>query len=205
MRGLPPAASHAKRGAMGDGIVAGENSDRAKLVDALVRTGAGNRAALADVYRRSSAKLFGICLRILGNEAEAEDTLQDVYINVWRKAASFDPRRASPITWLAAIARNRAIDRLRSSGGRRMEPVEAAAEIADERIGADEMIAASQDSARLGHCLGKLEARHAQAIRSAFWGGATYAELAEQSNVPLGTMKSQIRRSLLRLRDCLGR
>ena len=190
---------------MGDGVAADGNAERAKLVDALLRAGAGNKAALQEVYRRSSAKLFGICLRILGNESEAEDTLQDVYINVWRKAGSFDPKRASPISWLAAIARNRAIDRLRSSGGRRMETIDEAAEIADERITADEAMEQAQDSARLGSCLGELDPRHADAIRAAFWGGSTYAELADKSSVPLGTMKSQIRRSLLRLRECLER
>ena len=180
------------------------NSDRARLVDALVRAGEGSRDALAEVYRRSSAKLFGICLRILHDRAEAEDALQDIYVNIWRKADSFDPQRASPISWMAAIARNRAIDRLRSTGGRRNEPIEAAAEIADDSAGADAVLEASEDAGRLQHCLMTLEARQAEAIRSAFWEGLTYADLAARADVPLGTMKSQIRRGLLRLRECLA-
>src|SRR5262245_36674455 len=88
---------------------------RSQLAAALVRVAAGDRAALRMVYQDTSAKLFGVCLRILNNRSEAEDVLQDVYVTVWRKAGSFDPGRASPITWLVAIARNRSIDRLRSS------------------------------------------------------------------------------------------
>ena len=87
---------------------------RSQLAAALVRVGTGDRAALRMVYQDSSAKLFGVLLRILKDRSEAEDVLQDVYVTVWRKAALFDPDRASAITWLVAIARNRAIDRLRS-------------------------------------------------------------------------------------------
>src|SRR5262249_7653605 len=98
---------------------------RSQLAAALVRVAAGDRAALRMVYQDTSAKLFGVCLRILNDRSEAEDLLQDVYVTVWRKAPSFDPARASPITWLVAITRNRAIDRLRSSAmRRRMEPIE---------------------------------------------------------------------------------
>src|SRR5229473_7630050 len=103
------------------------DATRSQLVAALARVAAGDRAALRLVYQDTSAKLFGVCLRILKDRGEAEDVLQDVYVTVWRKAGSFDPARASPISWLVAIARNRAIDRLRSSAvSRRMAPIEAA-------------------------------------------------------------------------------
>jgi RNA polymerase sigma factor (sigma-70 family) len=94
-------------------------ANRSQLAAALARVAAGDRAALRIVYQDTSAKLFGVCLRILNDRGEAEDVLQDVYVTVWRKAGSFDPARASPITWLVAIARNRAIDRLRSSAASR--------------------------------------------------------------------------------------
>ena len=87
--------------------------ERQALLAALDRVAGGSEAALAEVYDRTSAKLFGICLRILGDRGEAEDALQEVYVSVWRRAGSFDASRASPITWLATLARNRAIDRLR--------------------------------------------------------------------------------------------
>jgi RNA polymerase sigma-70 factor (ECF subfamily) len=179
--------------------------DRESLSRALGRVAEGSQAALADVYGKSSAKLFGICLRILGDRSEAEDALQDIYVNVWRKAGSFDPARASPITWLAALARNRSIDRLRARGTREMAPVEDAADVADGSDDALTRLMAAEEGGRIASCLDELETRQNRAIRSAFYEGRSYPELADQWAVPLGTMKSWIRRGLLRLKDCLER
>jgi RNA polymerase sigma factor (sigma-70 family) len=179
-------------------------ASRSQLAAALVRVAAGDRAALRMVYQDTSAKLFGVCLRILNDKSEAEDVLQDVYVTVWRKAAGFDPGRASPITWLVAITRNRAIDRLRASAvSRRMEPIEAADGVSDPAPAAVERVELAQQHQRLARCLEGLEARHSAAIRAAFLDGATYEELAQRMSVPLGTMKSWIRRGLLKLRACL--
>jgi RNA polymerase sigma-70 factor (ECF subfamily) len=184
----------------------GADADRSELVAALARVAGGDRAALQMVYQDTSAKLFGVCLRILNDRSEAEDVLQEVYLTVWRKAASFDPARASPITWLVAIARNRSIDRLRSAaGGRRMDPIDAAEDVRDPGPAAVELVEAAQQSSRLSLCLEQLESRQSSAIRAAFLDGNTYEELAERMRVPLGTMKSWIRRGLLKLRDCLER
>jgi RNA polymerase sigma factor (sigma-70 family) len=178
---------------------------RSQLAAALVRVGTGDRAALRMVYQDSSAKLFGVLVRILNDRSEAEDVLQDVYVTVWRKAALFNPEKASPITWLVAIARNRAIDRLRSGAfSRRTAPIdEAAMAVKDNAPGALDMVVKAEQQARLGTCLGELEAKTSQAIRSAFLDGMTYEQLAERMSVPLGTMKSWIRRGLLKLRACL--
>ena len=176
------------------------------MSEALKRAGRGEKAALESIYGATSAKLFGICLRILKDRQESEDVLQEVYLSVWRRAGSFDPARASPITWLATLARNRAIDRLRAvrrTAG--SEPVEKALEIADPSPGALSAIESREDAARLAGCIGELEERTAVAIRAAFFGGLTYSELAERSSVPLGTMKSWIRRGLMKLKDCLQR
>jgi RNA polymerase sigma-70 factor (ECF subfamily) len=182
------------------------DATRSQLAAALVRVAAGDRAALRIIYQDTSAKLFGVCLRILKDRNEAEDVLQDVYVTVWRKAAAFDPGRASPITWLVAIARNRAIDRLRASAvSRRIEPIEAADAVSDPAPAAVERVEQAQQQQRLARCLEELEARHASAIRAAFLDGATYEELAARMSVPLGTMKSWIRRGLLKLRVCLER
>jgi len=114
------------------------DTNRSLIATALGRIPAGDRAALQTVYRLTSAKLFGVALRILGERGEAEDVLQEVYVTVWRRAADFDASRASPMTWLIAIARNRAIDRLRASRqSRRMDPIDAAAEVADSAAAAD--------------------------------------------------------------------
>lgn len=179
---------------------------RKQLTAAIRRVAGGDRSALRLVYDATSAKLFGICLRILGDRAEAEDVLQDVYLTVWRKASAFDETLASPITWLVAIARNRAIDRLRGSGAARLsEPIEAAGSVPDPAPLAAETVEAMQENARLYSCLEELEARASKAIRAAFMDGLTYEQLAQRENVPLGTMKSWIRRGLARLRECLER
>lgn len=178
---------------------------RSLLVAAMLRVAAGERTALQTAYRLTSAKLFGVCLRILHDRAEAEDVLQEVYLTVWQKAAEFDPARSSPMTWLITIARNRAIDRLRSKGGsRRMEPIEAATDIADAAPSADDSLADSEASARLRACLDGLANHEQNALRGAFFDGNTYEELAARMSVPLGTMKSWIRRALQKLKACLG-
>src|SRR5476651_1293295 len=142
------------------------DANRSLIVTALARIPAGDRAALQTVYRLTSAKLFGVALRILGERSEAEDVLQEVYVTVWRKAADFDPSRASPITWLIAIARNRAIDRLRATKhSRRMEPIDAAAEVADTGVIADSALEMTEDHARLHGCLDGLAAHERSALR----------------------------------------
>lgn len=179
---------------------------RKLLADQILSLAAGDESTLAGIYRLTSAKLFGICLRILRDRAEAEEVLQEVYVTVWRKAASFDPARASPITWLVTIARNKSIDRLRARGGiRRADPIESAETVRDPGPEPLARLEAADEQHRIQECLEELEPRQALAIRSAFLDGATYGELAERMNVPLGTMKSWIRRGLLKLRACLER
>ncbi len=181
-----------------------QNTAREQLRNALIRLAAGERSALEEVYRSTSAKLFGICLRILGDRGEAEDALQDIYLTLWKRVGSYDPDRASPISWLAVLARNRAIDRLRSGKVRQgAVPVEAAGELTDTAPLTDEVLEMEQRDARIHHCLGTLEERQQDAIRTAFFDGMTYAELAQQQDVPLGTMKSWVRRGLIKLKKCL--
>lgn len=179
---------------------------RLALARTLARVGEGDQAALGEVYALTSAKLFGICLRILGDRQEAEDALQEVYVSVWRRATSFDSTRASPVTWLATLARNRAIDRLRSARrSREASPLEAALDVADPGPSALATLEAGEERGRLMGCIDELEEKTAQAIRTAFFAGLTYAELAERTGTPLGTMKSWVRRGLMKLKDCLER
>lgn len=172
------------------------------LVNLLESTAHGDRAAFAHLYERTSAKLYGICLRLLGSEAEAQDVLQEVYVTVWQKAGRFDATRASPITWLAVLARNKGIDRLRQRPAHG-EDLDAAAAVPDSAPLAFEVIDQERDAARLTDCLDELDERPRAMIRSAFLDGASYPELAEREGVPLGTMKSWIRRGLQRLKGCL--
>ncbi|MGB7257048.1 MAG: sigma-70 family RNA polymerase sigma factor [Pseudolabrys sp.] len=182
------------------------DANRTLLVSALARVAASDRAALQTIYRLSSAKLFGVCLRILGERSDAEDVLQEVYLTVWRKAGDFDVGRASPMTWLIAIARNRAIDRLRTRGqNRRMDPIDVAAEVPDAALTADAALERSEQNKRLHACLGGLAERERAALRGAFFDGNTYEQLAQRMSLPLGTMKSLIRRAMMKLKACLER
>lgn len=179
---------------------------RQYLVGRLQAVAEGDRLALRDLYERTSSKLFGVCLRILSDREEAQDVLQEVYLTVWNKADRFDPERASPITWLATIARNRAVDRRRSIGPRAFDrPVDEAMELADGTPDALALLERTDENRRLEECLGTLDARSRSAILAAFFGGSTYDEIAASVNVPLGTMKSVIRRGLIRLKGCLDR
>jgi RNA polymerase sigma-70 factor (ECF subfamily) len=176
------------------------------LSSALQQVAAGDKSALQRVYDLTSAKLFGICLRICGDRSEAEDVLQDVYVTIWRRAGSFDPGRGvSPVTWLAALARNRAIDRLRASKAHLSRPLDLVAEAPDPAPLASEALEREQAHRQLNACLGELEPDHAGYIRAAFFDGHTYASLADAAGAPLGTMKSWVRRALMRLRSCLER
>ncbi len=175
------------------------------LSGALQRVGTGDQGALRYIYDQTSAKLFGVCVRILQDKSEAEDVLQEVYVTVWRKASVFDPGVSSPITWLVALARNRSIDRLRSRAVRPSHPIEAADQVSDAAPLASDVIEMDQEAERLHGCIGELEPDHADHVRNAFMGGLTYQTLAEQAGVPLGTMKSWIRRALIRLKACLER
>ncbi len=177
---------------------------RAHLAEVLIRTGTQDRSALKELYALTSSKLFGICLRICGERQAAEDVLQEVYLTVWKRAAGYEPGRASPVTWLATIARNRAIDWRRAQTSRPSAPLDEAPDVADDRpIASDAMIVDSENQ-RLHLCLDSLEDRQRIAIRTAFFDGVTYAELAERQGVPLGTMKSWVRRGLQRLKECIS-
>lgn len=183
--------------------------DRARsssaTVDALLeRVAAGDQDAFDSLYRATSGTLFAICLRILPDRADAEDVLQDAYIAAWNKAPQFDPRRASAMTWLGAIARNRAIDRLRANPiADARVPTGSAEELFDSAASPAMQAEAALQYARLEECIGQLDERRRSLVRTAFFEASTYAQLARRLDAPLGSVKSWIRRSLLQLRACL--
>ncbi|MGQ4273993.1 sigma-70 family RNA polymerase sigma factor [Terrihabitans sp. B22-R8] len=182
------------------------SSPASVLSERLQAAGRGDRAAFAEVYRLTSAKLFGVCLRICSERSEAEEVLQETFVTVWRRAGTYEPGRASAIAWLVAVARNKALDRLRAGKVRRLgAPLDAASEIADPAKTAFTEVEDAQERQALMACLDELETRQKAAIRSAFLDGATYEELATRDAVPLGTMKSWIRRGLMKLKGCLER
>jgi RNA polymerase sigma-70 factor (ECF subfamily) len=179
-------------------------TDQESLRDLLGAIARGDANAFEQLYRSTSAKLFGICMRILPQRGDAEDVLQEVFATIWRKAAQYDPALASPITWLAMLARNRAIDKLRASGNERQNAsIDLAEGISDTSPSPSAETELSDERRRLGSCLDQLEAQRSKLIRIAFFEGATYEELASRCGSPLGTVKSWIRRGLAQLKACL--
>ncbi len=167
------------------------------------RMALGDRAAFSALYAATSAKLFGICLRVLDNRAEAEDALQEVFVKVWHNAGRYQVNGLSPMTWMITVARNHSIDRLRArrTASGDMDEV---AELADLTPGPEAQLIAASERGRIAGCLGTLEPDRADAVRRAYIVGETYADLADRYGVPLNTIRTWLRRSLLKLRECLS-
>jgi RNA polymerase sigma factor (sigma-70 family) len=178
-------------------------AERDELNRLLLQTGRSDQKAFAELYKRTSSKLFGVCLRMLHDRGEAEEVLQETYTTVWRRAASFDAAKASAITWLITLSRNKAIDRLRQHREELLDDPSRLDEAVDEQPTPATDAETSQEYRRLQRCLDELEPQQRDSVREAFFTGATYNELATRCMVPLGTMKSWIRRSLMQLRTCL--
>jgi RNA polymerase sigma-70 factor (ECF subfamily) len=176
---------------------------RAELSGLIARVARGDRRALNAVYDRTSAKLYGVCLRIARDRDAADDILQNVYLKVWSRAGRFNPDFASPITWLCAIARNTAIDWVRKHGSPVLS-VPGPAQATDAGFNeALEVMTAGEDRAEIFDCLEALSPQQQRAITLAFFDGLSHSELATTMRTPLGTTKSWIRRGLLELRGCL--
>ncbi|QTN23200.1 sigma-70 family RNA polymerase sigma factor [Rhizobacter sp. AJA081-3] len=191
-------------------------SDRSReLAQLLARAGLGDRAAFATLYERTSAHLFAVVLRINRDRAQAEDILQEVYVNVWRSAQSFDAAQSQPLTWLTSVARNRAIDSLRraqsqpqiqtafTSGGDDAEETDVYDQVADDSAGPLELLSRAADARALTHCMEGLSSQQRQSVALAFFDGLSHAEVADQLRQPLGTVKSWVRRALMALKGCL--
>ena len=172
----------------------------------LAKCALGDRAAFAQLYSATSSKLFGICLRVLIDRAEAEDVLQDIYVKIWRNAGRYNANGLSPMTWLITIARNAAIDRLRRRRAAEAAGADDTVELQpDPARGPEAQVIEASDRARLAACFEELDTGHAAAVQGAYLDGETYADLAARFDVPLNTMRTWLRRSLLKLRECLSR
>ncbi len=167
--------------------------------------GRGDRQAFSRLYQDSSAKLFGVALRILRREDWAEEVLQDCYVSIWQHAREYHPGLSAPMTWMTSIVRNRCLDRLRKP---RLEVSDIDGEMIDNTTsdgpGPLDMLEQSKDAQALARCLQALEARQRQAIALAFYDGLSHVELASHLRQPLGTVKTWVRRGLLRLKACLA-
>jgi RNA polymerase sigma-70 factor (ECF subfamily) len=177
---------------------------QADLVGLLAAVAGGDEAAFERLYEATRAKLYGVLLRILGRPELADEVMQETYLKVWRMAGKFDPSIASPITWMVAMARNRAIDIVRKKGELSIEEEPEAAAVADETpppLARREM---TEELKRLLACLGKLDPEKQRIVLLAYYSGWSREQLARKLDIPVNTIKTWLRRSLLEVRACLG-
>ncbi|KFL32788.1 RNA polymerase sigma factor [Devosia riboflavina] len=177
-------------------------ADTHEIADLIARCALRDRGAFRQLYTRTSAKLFGVALRILKDRAETEEAIQEIYVKIWQKADRYVAGQYSPISWLVAVARNHALDKVRVKRPV-SEDIDAALDIADLGPSPERQVEAAEDSARIAHCLGTLEPDRAEAVRGAYLDGFSYEELAQRHAVPLNTMRTWLRRSLAKLKECL--
>jgi RNA polymerase sigma-70 factor (ECF subfamily) len=163
-----------------------------------------DEAALTSLYDRYRLILFGLLVRILGSREEAEDVLQEVFIQVWRRAADFDERRGKPFTWLVTLARSRAIDRLRQLSARERLAVASAQEAPGEASDAVQDAYRSEQKEIVAAALDQIPAEQRQSLMLAYFEGLTQSEIAARLGAPLGTIKTRMRSGMIKLRELLG-
>ncbi len=179
-------------------------TDHSHLEELIARIALRDRAAFSALYRATSAKLFGICLRVLVDRAKAEEALQEVFLKIWNRADRYRVTGHSPMTWLITVARNHSIDRLRAEGPPTLD-LDDVAPMAAPGPSPEASAIAAGEARRIGACLDELPEARANAVRGAYLDGQSYKDLAELHGVPLNTMKTWLRRSLLSLKECLSR
>lgn len=177
------------------------------LATLLSRVALGDRAAFEQVYKRTCAHLLGVAVRVLHNTDQAEEVLQESFMNVWHNAGSYSPGVAQPMTWLINITRNKAIDALRSgkSETSHTRPLDdAALQVAgDPLLEPQQWLDRSLTHAHIDACMGSLSAAQRQALALAYYRGLAHPEIAEALAVPLGTAKAWVRRGLEKFKTCL--
>ena len=178
-------------------------TDRSHIEELIGKIGLGDKTALTALYDATNRKLFSVCLRILKNRSEAEDALQDVYLRIWAKADRYAVTGHSPMTWLITVARNLAIDRLRANKSNHVG-LDSVGEIVEKRPGPEDASIAASQQRRISACFQELPPDRADAVRAAYLDGTTYQALADRFDVPLNTMRTWLRRSLISLKECLS-
>ena len=182
--------------------------------------GAGDQKAFAHLYQRTSGHLLGVAYRILGRQQVAEDALQDAFVSVWKRAAQYDSRISQPMTWLTSIVRNQAIDWVRAE--KRRAEVSSESSLADDdddegnvmkeastehrsatSTSQLEQLSSAVEAMQIKDCIGTLEAPCRQSLALAYYRGLSHTEIASHMSVPLGTIKTWIRRGLEQLKFCL--
>ncbi len=176
----------------------------AELVWLLAAVAKGDEAAFERLYTATRAKLFGVVLRILRRQDLAEEVIQEVYVKIWNSAGQFNPGVASPITWMASIARNRAIDVVRKKGETSIEEEPSAMDVAADTPDPLARREMTEELRRLLECVGKLEPERQKLVLLAYYNGWSREQLAAKFEKPVNTVKTWLRRSMLDIRACLG-
>ncbi len=177
-------------------------------IELLRRVGEGNRDAFSQLYDRFNGVLFATAYRVLNNQEAAEDVLQDVFVQIWEKAALYDSTRGKPLTWAITLTRNKSIDRLRSVQrrnrlGDELEREAETFEQFDDKSSVD-AVEAVEKGKLVRQAIGKLSKEQREAIELAFFSGLTQTEIAERLGEPLGTIKARIRRGMMKLKDLIS-
>ena len=178
---------------------------QAELVWLIGAVAKGDQAAFERLYTATRAKLYGVVLRILGKPELAEEVMQETYLKVWKMAHTFDPTLASPITWMVAMARNRAIDIVRRRSEVSIEDEPEAQNIAAESAPPLARREMTEELKRLLACLGKLDPEKQRIVLLAYYSGWSREQLSTKLDIPVNTIKTWLRRSLLEIRECMGR
>ncbi|QBJ95462.1 sigma-70 family RNA polymerase sigma factor [Rhodococcus sp. ABRD24] len=186
-------------------LIAARHEESIRLRKLLASIAEGDRAAFADFYDRTGARVYGMVLRVLRDPGFSEETTQEVYLQVWKSATSYDPERGSPMSWLMTLAHRRAIDRVRSEQSHSdREVVYETTNRVDAFDQVTEEVQHRAERQAVLDCLQTLTDIQRQSVTLAYYGGRTYREVAADLGVAVPTVKSRIRDGLTRLRGCLG-
>ncbi|WP_299153622.1 sigma-70 family RNA polymerase sigma factor [uncultured Tateyamaria sp.] len=175
-----------------------------EYVEAMIaKCALGDRSAFEALYEATSAKLFAVCVRVLGKTPIAEDAMQDAYIKIWNNAGRYRVTGHSPMTWLITVTRNTAIDRLRAQRSHK-DLADYHDVLAAPGATPEQAAIAASEAGRLAECISTLPQDRATAIKGAYLEGYSYSDLADAAGVPLNTMRTWLRRGLIALRECMS-
>ena len=176
-----------------------------ELVWLVAAVAKGDEAAFERLYQATQAKLYGVTLRILRRTDLAEEVLQETYVKIWRRAGDYNPRLSNPVTWMVAIARHGALDVIRKRGEAVLEDEPRAMDVESDEQSPLAQSEMTEDLQRLLACMGGLEEEHRRVVLLAYYNGWSREQLAEKFDKPVNTIKTWLRRSLIQIRECLGR
>ena len=182
-----------------------DNSQKQQLDNLLTLTALGDQSAFSQLYQQTSSLLYAIALRILKKNEQAEEALQEAYVKIWHNASEYNSEKGAVLTWMGSIVRYRCLDMLR-----KVKPVESIDEhlqymiLEDDDPGPLEQALMQGDAQALLECIDELKEKQRRSILMAFYEGLTHEQLSRCLSVPLGTVKSWIRRSLEKIKECLG-